>query len=115
MVITYPERGGMGSSQRAFAPKYVSGSPQVSSLNIATARGDQTVALPPHDGIVRLTWIGLGSFAYRFGTSGSTVATAGDSPAIAGSQEIIQVPSGMTHIAVYGIGSGYLTIEGGFV
>lgn len=95
-----------------FAPLYVSGSPAISTLTINTGTS-QNIAIPAHNGSLRLTWNGNGLFAYRFGTSGAVVALTTDSPTNAGLQRVAPVPSGMAYIAVYGIGSGSVVIEGG--
>ena len=97
------------SSGTGFIPAYVNSSPSVSSLQISAGMS-QRIALPSGS-TIRLTWDGFGPFAYKQGTS-SVVANANDSPGRVDNQFIVPVIG--THIAVYGIGSGAVTIEGGY-
>lgn len=94
-----------------FIPTYTTGIPQV-SRSVLNTGVSQVVALPTHNGAVRITWAGNGRFSYRMGIS-SSQAVISDAPAIAGSTVVLPVPAGATHLAVYGIGSGDCAIEGG--
>lgn len=97
------------SSGTGFIPSYVNSSPSVSSLQISAGMSSR-IALPVGE-TIRLTWDGFGPFAYRQGNS-VVVANANDSPGRVDNQFIVPVIG--THIAVYGIGSGAVTIEGGY-
>lgn len=97
------------SSGTGFIPTYINGSPSVSSLQISAGM-TQRIALPSGN-TIRLTWDGFGPFAYKQGNS-LVVANANDSPGRVDNQFIVPVIG--THIAVYGIGSGQVTVEGGY-
>lgn len=98
------------SDRIGFRTVYINGIPQTTSLSIS-AGVSQRVMLPAGSAF-RLVWEGFGPFAYRQGNS-DVIAVSSDSRATVGYDQIIQRVGPFTHIAVYGIGSGTLYVEGG--
>lgn len=99
------------SSGSPFAPTYVAGVPQTSTLTINAATA-QRVALPTGTHI-RVKFTGYGPFRYRLGNS-TVVAVSSDLFAEPG--DIVVFPVGTaTHISVYGVSYGTAYVEGGAV
>lgn len=106
--MTKPFKLSNGVIFAPFIQRYVSGNPSVSSMTIS-ASTSQRIALPAGTSF-RLWWYGVGPFAYRTGDS-SVVALSTDFPAVVGFNQIITTSA--THLAVYGVGGGSVTVEGG--
>lgn len=103
--------GGGGGVVSGFIPTYVAGAPATVAMAVASSTGAQRVAIPAGAETIRISFFGYGPFYVRRGTS-TVVATASDTPAIAGDRLLLPV-EGATHLAVYGDGAGRVVVEGG--
>lgn len=99
------------NSENEFSPKYVAGVPQTAALMVIKDQS-QRVALPADCSAFRLTFRGFGPFAYRLGDS-LVAAVLTDAPGLIDPTVVVPAIPGATHIAVWGIGSGSLVVEGG--
>lgn len=100
---------GYNSSRTNFIPLYTSGTPKVSTLTVS-ASISQRIAIPTDSTAIRLNFRGFGPFAYRQGDV-SVTALATDAPGDVFNQVVVPVVG--QYLAVYGIGSGSVVIEGG--
>ena len=100
---------GYNVSRTNFIPLYSSGSPKVSTLDVS-ASISQRVLIPSDCSHIRLTFRGFGPFSYRQG-DGSVVAQYNDAPGDTFNQVVVPVVG--LYLAVYGIGSGTVIVEGG--
>jgi hypothetical protein len=103
-----PLRLSNGIYFQPFVQRYISGTPSVSSM-VISAGISQRIQLPAGTSY-RLWWYGVGPFAYRTGNS-SVVSVSNDFPAMVGYTQILNTTD--QYLAVYGIGSGSITIEAG--
>lgn len=97
-------------SASQFIPGQTGGVPDTATLTV-DAGVSQRLTLPTGTAF-KIDFSGYGPFAVRFGDS-TVSALATDFPGVVGQPLIYQKPAGATHLAVYGIGAGAVTVSGG--